>query len=130
MSKAWIGIFGVTFVLHVLLIAIPVAHTLRATISVKSKLLWCGFLLFIPFLGAGVFHYKYRSSLFQGEIYERSSAEERSSSGTLSPDDRDCSKHQDRISDVQGQVLPFASMPCPLRSQTANNAPSAVAKIR
>ncbi len=89
MNKAWLGFFGICMVFHVLLIAIPIAHTLRATISVKSKLLWCGFLLFVPFLGAGVFHFKYRTSLFLGKKYERSAAEERASSGTLSPDDHD-----------------------------------------
>ncbi|MCP4471055.1 MAG: hypothetical protein GY815_10270 [Gammaproteobacteria bacterium] len=89
MDKAWLGFFILVISVHILLIAIPIAHTLRAAISTKSKLLWCGFLVFVPFLGAGLFHFKYRASLFLGEKYQRSAAEERASSGTLAPDDHD-----------------------------------------
>lgn len=89
MDKAWLGFFIVIAIFHVLLVVIPIAYTLRAAISTKSKLLWCGFLLFVPFLGAGLFHFKYRASLFLGKGYQRSAAEERASSGTLSPDDHD-----------------------------------------
>jgi len=89
MSKAWIGFLGILLVFHVLLIAIPIANTLRAAISAKSKALWCGFLILFPLLGAGVFHFKFRASLFLGKKYERSAAEERASSGTFSLDDRD-----------------------------------------
>jgi len=89
MSKAWIGFLGISLVFHVLLIAIPIANTLRAAISAKSKALWCGFLILFPFVGAGVFHFKFRESLFLGKKYERSAAEERASSGTFSPDDRE-----------------------------------------
>ncbi|MCP4766440.1 MAG: hypothetical protein GY875_09220 [Gammaproteobacteria bacterium] len=89
MDKAWLGFFILFISVHVLLIVIPITHTLRATISTKSKLLWCGFLIFVPFLGAGLFHFKYRASLFLGKKYQRSAAEERASSGTLAPDDHD-----------------------------------------
>ena len=89
MDKAWLGFFILFICVHVLLIVIPIMHTLRAAISTKSKLLWCGFLIFVPLLGAGLFHFKFRASLFLGKKYQRSAAEERASSGTLAPDDRD-----------------------------------------
>lgn len=89
MDKAWLGFFILFIILHVILIVVPIAHTLRAAISTKSKLLWCGFLVFVPLLGAGLFHFKYRASLLLGKSYQRSAAEERASSGTLAPDDHD-----------------------------------------
>jgi len=89
MDKAWLGFFILFICVHVFLIVIPIAHTLRAAISTKSKLLWCGFLIFVPLFGAVLFHFKYRASLFLGKRYQRSAAEERASSGTLAPDDHD-----------------------------------------
>ncbi len=89
MDKAWLGFFLLLAIFHLVLIVIPVVYTLRAQISLKSRLLWCAFLFFVPFIGAFLFHFKYRSSLFVGRGYQRSAAEERASSGTLSPDDRD-----------------------------------------
>jgi hypothetical protein len=89
MNNTLFGFLVVFIPLHVLLVAIPIMHTWRATISVQSKLLWCIFLLCLPFIGVAVFHFKYRSSLFGGKQYQRSAAEERAASGTLAPDDRD-----------------------------------------
>ena len=94
MDTALIGFLVIFIPIHVLLITIPITHTLRAAISTKSKILWCGFLLFIPYnrgsiIGAAVFHFKYKTSLFQGKAYEISAAEERARSGTLAPRDDD-----------------------------------------
>lgn len=89
MSKALIGILLVFCVLHLVLIAIPLADTLKAAISRKSKLVWCLFLALVPLIGVALFHFRFRSSHFRGEKYEISAAEERARSGTLAPDDRD-----------------------------------------
>jgi hypothetical protein len=89
MNNALIGFLVVLLPLHLLLIAIPVMRTLRANISGKSKLTWCAFLILLPFVGAALFHFKYRASLFQGKGYEISAAEERARSGTLAPRDHD-----------------------------------------
>jgi len=89
MSNALIGFLVLFGISHLLLIAIPIINTLKASISGKSKTFWCLFLLLLPFLGVAAFHYRYKSSLFQGKPYERSAAEERASSGTLAPDDHD-----------------------------------------
>lgn len=89
MSNALFGFLVIFIPLHVLLVVIPMAGTLRATISAKSKILWCGFLLFLPLIGVAVFHFKYRTSLFQGKAFEVSAAEERARSGTLAPRDHD-----------------------------------------
>jgi hypothetical protein len=50
-----------------MLIFVPVLNTLCASISKKSKLFWCAFLIFLPFVGAAIFHFRYRDSLFQEE---------------------------------------------------------------
>ncbi len=89
MSSALIGFLGVFGFLHILLVIVPITRTLRAPISGKSKLVWCVFLIILPFIGVALFHFRFRSSLFQGEAYEISAAEERARSGTLAPDDRD-----------------------------------------
>lgn len=89
MDSALFGFLVIFIPIHVLLIAIPISRTLRVPISVKSKMIWCGFLLFIPFLGAAVFHYKFKPGLYQGEPYEINAAEERARSGTLAPRDHD-----------------------------------------
>lgn len=89
MDNAFIGFLVIFIPLHVLLIMIPITRTLRAGISAKSKILWCGFLLLIPLIGVALFHFKYRTSLFQGKLYEVSAAEERARSGTLAPRDDD-----------------------------------------
>jgi hypothetical protein len=88
-NSALIGFLGVFGFLHLLLVAIPVARTVRAPISGKSKLFWCVFLIVLPFIGIALFHFRFKSSLFQGQAYEISAAEERARSGTLAPDDRD-----------------------------------------
>ena len=59
-------------VLHLLLIAVPIGTTLKAPISRRSKLSWCLFLLFLPFIGATIFHFRFRSSLFLGRPYQPS----------------------------------------------------------
>ena len=89
MNNVLTGFLVILIPLHVLLIAIPITRTLQAAISVKIKMAWCGFLLFFPVLGVGVFHFKYRTSLFRGKVYEVSAAEERARSGTLAPRDDD-----------------------------------------
>lgn len=89
MSKALIGFLVVFGVSHLFLILVPLKDTLRASISVKSMIFWCLFLIFLPFIGVFVFHRQFKSGLYQGKIYEISAAEERARSGTLSPDDND-----------------------------------------
>ena len=89
MNNALFGFLVFFIPLHLILVIIPLIHTLRAAISTKSKLFWSGLLVFLPLLGVGVFHFKHRIGLFQGKGYERSSAEERASAGTLAPHDDD-----------------------------------------
>ena len=73
MSKALIGILAVVGIFHLLLVIVPVRNTLRAPISGKSKLIWCAFLVLLPFIGVAFFHFRFRSSLFQGKAYEPTS---------------------------------------------------------
>ena len=80
MSNALIGFLILFGISHFLLVVIPITNTLQASISRKSKIFWCLFLLFAPLLGVAVFHFRYKSSLFLGKGYERSAAEERASS--------------------------------------------------
>ena len=75
MDSAIIGFLGLAGVVHLLLIVIPLGTTLKAAISVQSKLTWCAFLIFLPFIGAGLFHCRYRTSLFRGKPYEPSAHE-------------------------------------------------------
>ena len=89
MGSALIGLLVVFGGGHLILIIVPLINTLRASISVTSKLIWCAFLVLIPFVGVYVFHRKFASSLFHGQGYEVSAAEERARSGTLAPDDKD-----------------------------------------
>jgi hypothetical protein len=89
MENALIGFLVVAIPVHLLLIAIPVTTTFRADISIKSKLLWCGFLFCAPFIGAALFHFKFRPSLFRGRLSEINTASERTRSGTLAPCDHD-----------------------------------------
>jgi hypothetical protein len=89
MDKTLIGFLVVFGVSHLLLVAIPITKTLQASIPGKSKLFWCLFLVLLPFIGVTIFHFRYRVSLFQGESYEISAAEERARSGTLAPRDDD-----------------------------------------
>lgn len=89
MDSAAIGFLVLFGIVHLLLIAIPVGTTLRAKISIKSKLLWCAFLLFAPFAGAAYFHYRYRSSLFLGKPYDPSAHDLGARNWSDSPDDRD-----------------------------------------
>ena len=89
MNKALIGFLGVCGTIHLLLIIVPLRTTIKAPISVRSKLLWCAFLTLLPLIGVFYFHFKFRSSLFHGKQYEVSAAEERARSGTLAPRDHD-----------------------------------------
>lgn len=89
MSNALIGLLFLLGAVHIVLIAIPIADTLKSGISRKSKLAWCLFLLVLPLIGVALFHFRFRSSHFRGEKYEISAADERARSGTLAPDDRD-----------------------------------------
>ena len=89
MSKELIGFLALAGAIHLFLIVIPVKDTLQAPISLKSKLSWCLFLVSLPIIGAFVFHRFFKSGAYQGKQYEISAAEERSRSGTLSPDDKD-----------------------------------------
>ena len=75
MDKALIGILGVAGILHLILVLVPVRDTLGASISLQSKLAWCAFLLLLPFVGVAVFHFLFRSSMFQGKAYEPTSQE-------------------------------------------------------
>jgi hypothetical protein len=70
MSSVLKGILIVTAIAHLLLIAVPFTNTLCASISKKSKLTWCAFLLFLPFVGAAIFHFRYRDSIFQEEDHK------------------------------------------------------------
>ena len=69
MSNALKGFLILLAISHFMLIVIPVLNTLYASISKKSKMFWCAFLIFIPFVGAAVFHFRYRASLFQEESH-------------------------------------------------------------
>jgi len=70
MSNALKGVLILIAISHVMLIIIPVLNTLYASISQKSKLLWCAFLILLPFIGAAIFHFRYRASLFQEEDHK------------------------------------------------------------
>ena len=72
MDRALLGFLVVFGTMHVLLIVIPLRDTLKSNISPASKFVWCSFLLLVPFLGAAVFHYRFRSGLFQGKGWEPS----------------------------------------------------------
>ena len=70
MSNALKGVLILIAVSHLMLIVIPVLNTLYSSISRKSKAFWCSFLIFLPFVGVGIFHYRYRVSLFQEESHD------------------------------------------------------------
>ena len=72
MDKALTGLLGVFGIFHLLLVVVPVTTTLRASISAKSKILWCAFLVLLPFIGVAVFHFRFRTSLFLGRPWEPS----------------------------------------------------------
>ena len=72
MDKALIGFLGLFGILHLLLVVVPITTTLRATISSKSKILWCAFLAFLPFIGVALFHFRFRTSLFLGKTWDPS----------------------------------------------------------
>lgn len=72
MEKALIGFLAVFAILHLILVVVPIATTLRASISAKSKISWCAFLVFVPFIGVALFHFRFRTSLFLGKTWEPS----------------------------------------------------------
>ena len=69
MNSAIKGVLILIGISHIILIIIPVLDTLYASISKRSKLLWCAFLIFLPCVGAAVFHFRYKASLFQEESH-------------------------------------------------------------
>ena len=89
MDKALVGFLVVFGTFHLLLVAIPIMNTLQASISRKSKLFWSLFLVLLPLIGVAIFHFRFRASLFHGETYKISAADERARSGTLAPRDDD-----------------------------------------
>jgi len=70
MANALTGFLVVFGILHLLLVVIPITTTLRASISGKSKLLWCVFLVLLPLIGVALFHFRFRTSLFLGKTWE------------------------------------------------------------
>ena len=89
MDSAVIGFLGLLGIAHLLLIVIPLGTTLKASISIQSKLAWCAFLIFLPFIGAALFHFRYRTSLFHGKPYEPSAHELGARNWSDSPDKRE-----------------------------------------
>jgi len=89
MDKALIGFLIIFGILHLLLVVIPITTTLRATISGKSKILWCAFLVFLPIIGAALFHFRFRTSLFLGKTWEPSPHDLGVRNPHDSPNDRD-----------------------------------------
>ena len=72
LDSVLIGFLVIFGILHLLLVAVPLGTTLKAPVSTGSKLAWSAFLILLPFVGAALFHFKYRSSLFHGKPYEPS----------------------------------------------------------
>ena len=89
MENAVIGFLVFFGIFHLLLIAIPIGTTLRAPISGQSKILWCAFLILAPFIGAALFHFRYRSSLFRGKPYQPSAHDLGARNWRDSPDNRE-----------------------------------------
>ena len=89
MDSALIGFLLLFGIVHLLLIAVPIGTTLRAPVSGKSKLLWCAFLLLLPVVGAALFHFRYRSSLFIGKPFEPSAHDLGARNWRDSTDDRE-----------------------------------------
>ena len=70
MDRALLGFLVVFGTVHILLVIVPIRDTFKAKISMPSKLAWCVFLLLVPFIGTAIFHYRFRSGLFQGKGWE------------------------------------------------------------
>lgn len=68
MSNFFIGILGLILIPHLILIVVPIVETLKAPILGRSKTFWCLFLILLPFIGAAIFHFRYRASLFQDNL--------------------------------------------------------------
>ena len=65
MSGALKGVLILVGISHVILIVVPVLETFHSSISKKSKLAWCAFLILLPYVGAAFFHFRFRASMFQ-----------------------------------------------------------------
>ena len=89
MDSALIGFLILFGLFHLLLIVVPINTTLRASISVKSKLAWCTFLAILPIIGVVFFHFRFRSSLFLGKPYEPTPHD----LGVRKPHDSDNDRH-------------------------------------
>ena len=72
MDKALTGFLAVFGFLHLLLVVVPVMTTLRASITTNSKIMWCAFLVFVPFIAVLIFHFRFRTSLFLGKKWDPS----------------------------------------------------------
>jgi hypothetical protein len=72
MDKALIGFLVIFGISHLLLVVVPITTTLQASISARSKILWCAFLAFLPFVGIAFFHFRFKTSLFRGKTWEPS----------------------------------------------------------
>ena len=72
MDRALLGFLVVFGTVHLLLVIVPVRDTLKARISMASKLAGCAFLLCVPFIGTAIFHYRFRSGLLQAKGWEPS----------------------------------------------------------
>ena len=70
MSSAVKGVLILLAIVHLFLILIPLMNTLQSSISRRSKLFWSAFLLLLPFVGAAIFHFFFRASVFQEESHE------------------------------------------------------------
>lgn len=88
MDNALTGFLALFSIVHLLLVAVPIGTTLRAPISVKSKLLWVAFLLVLPFVGVALFHFRFRSSLFLGKPYQPTPHDLGARNWRDTPDDR------------------------------------------
>ena len=72
MDKALIGFLAVLGIFHLLLVVVPITTTLRTSISGRSKVLWCAFLVLLPFIGVALFHFRFKTSLFLGKTWKPS----------------------------------------------------------
>lgn len=89
MDSALTGFLFLFGIVHLLLISVPIGMVFRSRISLVSKVLWCTFLLALPFAGAAYFHFRYRSSLFLGKTYDPSAHDLGARNWSDSPDDRE-----------------------------------------
>ena len=72
MDKALIGFLVILGISHLLLVVVPITTTLRTSITGRSKILWCTFLVCLPLIGIALFHFRFKTSLFLGKAWEPS----------------------------------------------------------